>query len=324
MAIALDNNVRMCFVFIFRLVLIFVFVPVEFTSAHLGVEVAHPSGREGFAENSGPPVLPKCIVRMDTAKGCLINDINNAVDDNVGDNAADETVGNRVGERHDSDGDKCWDSVAGIIPVDIAHAGCHHGTDDDQGRASRPRREAGKDRREENRDEEAESDGDSCDTGATAFGDTRTGFNKGCARRTAKACADNDTDSVGHESVRRVLKIARFVSETTVSSHRVHGAGCIQDINVQERDKGDPNFARREIKVELGEYLVDRVDSDDLFEVVELHVAGLGVREIRDVADARPGCDRNKHNGNKDGTADTEHEQDNHDEQTENTHPGRR
>ena len=86
------------------------------------------------------------------------------LDEGVAGEAEAEAVGDGPGERDGGDGKEGGDADLGVAPVDLAYAGEHEGSDEDEGRGGG---EVG-DGSDEGSDEEGEEEEDSGDDGGYA------------------------------------------------------------------------------------------------------------------------------------------------------------
>lgn len=182
-----------------------------------------------------PRVLEVLVGGFEAAAGGLFDEPDGGVDEDVRDDASDEAVGDAVGEGHHGDGQESGDRVAHVVPVDLGGGFHHHGSDDDERAAGGPGRDGGENWREEDGDEEAEAGRDGCETCRAAFRDAGAGFDEGGNWGAAEERADcyaEGVDEVGDGGAFEVLGL--FVDGTGEAGHGVHGAGAVEDVNIEE------------------------------------------------------------------------------------------
>jgi hypothetical protein len=185
-------------------------------------EPLHPGWHYATRNAPRPVLLLLLVVRDNTATGSLLNNVDNRVDENVRADTGNQSICDGVGKWHDCDREEGRDSVTHVAPVDILCGLGHQRANDDQGAASCPRWNRGKDRRKENGDEEAETREHCSKTSLASLRNTRSGFDEGGDGRRTKERADGNTDGVDTVGDGRVLEIlGALVDLTSEASHGV-------------------------------------------------------------------------------------------------------
>lgn len=286
---------------------------------------AHPRRKEATGNLVGPTAALFIIGRQDTATGSLLNDPDAAIDDDERHDTSNKAIGNGVAKGHHGEGKESRDGVAEIPPVDFDDGRGHHGADNDENTASGPWGDGGKDGSEKDGDEEAEARHHGRETCLAAFGNTRTGFNKSSDGRNTKDGTDGDADGIGHVGEGGAFEIlGDGVDEAGEASHGVEGTGAVENIDIEKGDEGKAKLATilADIPFLNVENVLDRVESDDLFEKVESIITDGGVREVGDGGRTGPGDDADEEDAHDDGALDAvEHEHDGEDAAAKDANP---
>ena len=127
-----------------------------------------------------------------------------------------------------------------------------------------------------------------------SLSDTTGGLDKDGRGRHAQQGAHRDAERVNQESHRGAFKVARpVVHQVGMTRHTERRAGKVENVNVEERDEGEPDVSIAVIEIDiLGRNKLKAVPRCDLLEEIPIGIASLGVREERDgVATARPAAD---------------------------------
>ena len=286
----------------------------------LALAQTHDPRREEAAGDAPRPwLLVLEVVGRDLAPGHHLDQPHHRVEANVAAHAGDEAVGDGVGEGHDGDGQEGRHGVAQVLPVHVDDGRGHHATDQDEDAARGPRRDRGEDGREEDRDEEAKSRDDGRQTRLAALGDTGAGLDKGRHGRGAEEGADGDAYGVNHVGDRGALEVLGVgVDQAGEARNTVQRTGAVQDVDVQEGDEGETELAAVAGNVPLlhVERFGDGVEVDNVLEEVELRVADVSVREVRDGGAAGPRDDADEQDANDDGALEAVHHEQNREDTT--------
>jgi hypothetical protein len=275
------------------------------------------------------------------ATGCLFDEPHCRVDDHVRADTRNQSVRNRVGERHDRNRQESRDGVAHVPPVDVLGRGGHERTDDDQGAASRPRRDRREDGGEEHGDEEAQTGEHGSETSLATLGDTGSGLDEGGDWWRTHERPDGNADGVNSVGDGGSLKVlCALIDRSTKAGHGVERASSckcqfgsryiagkrltVKNIDIEEGDESETPLTSilRHIPLLYGQDASNWVESNDLLEKVEVVITKFGVGEVGDRSSTGPGDYGDEENAEDNGTFDSvHHEHDRQDTSEEDTQP---
>jgi len=282
--------------------------------------------REEAAVHLPCPRFLELLVHWDNlATRSLLDEPDGGVDEDVRHDTSDKTISDGVGERHDGDGEESGNSITHVSPVDVGSCLGHQRTNDDKSTSSSPWGNGGKDGGEEDGNEEADTGDHGGNTSLTALRNTSTRLNECSNRRGTEQRADRDTDSidqVGSSTTLEVLSL--LIHDTSEASHSVESTSAVQNIDVEESDQSKTELTTVGANIPFlsSKNVLDRAESNDVLEEVEVAVAELSVREVSDVGATRPGDDGDEQDTSNDCTLDAEHhEEDSQETTAEDTNP---
>ena len=162
----------------------------------------------------------------------------------------------------------------------------HGMTYDDEGTTSGPRRNRSKDRGEEDGDEEADACDNTSKPGSSSLSDTSTTLHKHGDGRAADKSTEGYHHSVGAIRNGRTGEVSlAVVGPVAEAGHRVQGSRAVDDVDVEkgEERKGEVNaIGSPQIPLQGVQGLLDRMECDDVLEVLEPVVAFVRVWEVGD------------------------------------------
>ncbi len=219
----------------------------------------------------------------------------------------DQAVGAAVAKGDHGEGHEGGDRVADVGPVYACDLADHHAanllgkqrvsgstergrgeglkaTHQNQRAPRRPRRDRRQERRKEQRHQETAPRHNRRQARPPSLHDSRAALDEGSDGRDAEQGADRDADGVAAEGDGGAREVGLLAAGAAAEArHRVERRRAVDDVDVQEGEDGDGEARARlaaQVPLLLRQRVPDRVERDNLGEVVEAPVAVGGVGEV--------------------------------------------